>query len=189
MSHDFGVVYKKTGKSFQSKKPCNIRYYGGTIRVELDPKYPNDISRAQPAQMTTFDFNTTYNYTPLMCDIGMDDGINSLYDKDLNECIDILNNAISTLKSKYIDVFDKDFEGRDPNKKSFNKILKCEMYDIPKKRPTKKQMALQNDIINDYWACTPANVFKALDHILNCLYWIKNNTSKSTYEKLTIRGD
>jgi hypothetical protein len=189
MSHDFRVEYRKTGKPFVTKKPCNLKYYGGTIRVELDPQYPNDISKAQPAQITEFNFNTTYNYTPLIRDIGMEDGINTLYDKDLNECMKILLNAIYELKSKYHMVFNKDFEGRDPEKKKYNKFLKCDVYDIPKKRPSIKQMALQNDIIDDYWACTPNNVFKALDHILTCLCWIKNNTSKKTYENLTIRGD
>lgn len=59
----------------------------------------------------------------------------------------------------------------------------------PERKPTLKEMLNQKDILDDYWSTTPANVYKALHHILMCLYWIKANYKKSQYENFVFVGD
>ena len=95
MSYDFRVKYKKSGKTFSTDKSCPMRYYGGTIRVESQSLIEG---APVPCQIIDFDFNMTYNYGCLLRKCGLDDSIRTLYNKDLNECISLLNSAIENLK-------------------------------------------------------------------------------------------
>lgn len=184
MSYDFSIQYKKSKKVFKTSKQCPMRYYGGTIKVEPDTVLTD---KPVPVQITDFNFNMTYNYGVLLRKCGMDESIRSLYNKDLDKCIKILESTIKNIKEKYSDVWYKDIRGADPNKKSEHPLIGL-TYDIPKRPPSKKQMLKQNNITNDYWAVTPDNVYKQLQHILDCLYWIKCTYPK-VFSKLTIHGD
>jgi len=188
MSHDFKIIYKKSGKEFKTSKHCPIRHYGGTVPVEFD-----DVSEGfksgnfRPTVMTYFNFNMTYNYTPLLKKIGFKDGINTIYGMNMNEILELFKKSIDVLKTNYMDIFYKDIRGADPTKKK-NIAGLGEVYNIPSKAPAKSKIKLQHDIMDDYWACTPSNVCKQLEHILNCLYWIKSNHSK-IFNNLTFTGD
>ena len=183
MSYDFRILNKKNKKTVNTKgKPCSILCYGGTIRV-----HPEDMS---PCQVEDFDFNMTYNYAPLLYKyIGKKEGIRHLYGRNFMECLHDLEIAIKNIRMDYINVLDKDVAGRDPTKKKWVEFLKDYTYVIPKKSPTIKQMEKQNPITDDYWACTPNNVIKALQHIVNCMYWIIQNYKFNQYSNFTFDGD
>ena len=185
MSYDFRIIYKKSKKTFSTDKYCPMRYYGGTIRVEPDTILNGD---PVPVEITDFDFNMTYNYGVLLRKCGMEESIRTLYDKDLSDCIKILESTIKTLKEKYSDIWNKDIRGADPKKKSKHPLIGL-TYDIPEKAPSKKDILKQNDILDDYWAVTPSNVYKQLQHILDCLYWIKCTYSAKIFNSLTFTGD
>ena len=183
MSYDFRIINKKNHKTVNTgNHVCDILDYGGTIRVN-----PEDMS---PARKIDFEFNMTYNYSQLLYKyIDSEKGLRYLYGLDFNSCIDTLETAIKNIRKDYIKVLDKDVDGRQPHKQKYVEILKTNTYDIPKKKPTIKQMESQESITDDYWACTPNNVIKALQHVLDCMYWIKAVYPEKTYRNFTFLGD
>ena len=183
MSYDFRIINKKTKKTVNTgKKHCGILDYGGNIRYDFD----ND----KPCEKQDFEFNMTYNYSHLLYKyLDKEKGIRFLYGNDFNDSLYRLEIAIRSIKMDYINVLDKDIDGRDPTKKKWNEFFKDNVYDIPKKKPTIKQMEKQNSIVNDYWAVTPNNVIKALQHIVDCMYWIVKNYKFPKYKNFTFEGD
>jgi len=183
MSYDFRLCYKKSKKTVTTKGlVCNIIGYGGTIAV--------DCKTMQPLKISEFDFNMTYNYSGLLYKYLDDEkGLRYLYNNDFMRCVNALENAILKIRSDYVNVLDMDVDGREPDKLKYNDFLHCDTYDIPEKKPTITQMEKQKPILDDYWACTPRNVIKALQHILDCCYWVMNKYPKKTYMNFTFDGD
>lgn len=181
MSHDFEFFNKKTNKILKVKNKSFVLFpIGGTIRCD---------SNLKPLPLEEYKFNMTYNYTALLKDIPSINGsIEELYGKPFKDIQKAIEDGCQYILKKYTDVMFKDILGAEPDKLKYVEFIKSHVYDRPKKKPSHKQLMKQKDILDDYWAITPMNVYKSLHNILVCIYEIEKEY-KSSLNNITLRGD
>lgn len=187
MGYDIDLINKKTNKIVTNGKYEFKNIYDVTPASNLRVDFGGGgIGIIKELPLTEFSFNVTYNYGGLFSEsIGHKNGIRYLYNKNVNEIIPILYKAITYLMSKYAHVFHKDIMGAEPDKKD----TKYGQYIRPLKKPTKKQLLKQKDIVDDYWAITPYNVYKFLNYMLYCMCWVQNIYGPKKCENFCLVGD
>lgn len=187
MGYDILLINSKTRKVIDSGKYKFVSIYdrtpSGIIRV--NPELLRDgVIKEEYVEKHEFRFNVTYNYSILFDECLYDaNGIRSLYGKNVEEIIPILQRAVCDLISKYSEVFYKDIYGADPNKKN-----EFGQYITKRKKLSNKSLLKCVDIKDDYWAITPYNTYKFLNYMLYCMCWVKNVYGKKC-EDFILAGD
>jgi hypothetical protein len=188
MSYDMSLVNSKTGKTINSGKYRFRSIYDTTpasnIRVNAELLRQGIIKEIDDEQHV-FKFNATYNYSVLFRECLYDEaGIRSLYNKNVNVIIPILQRALCDLISKYSEVFYKDVYGADPNKKN-----EFGAYITDHKKLSNKELLSKVDITDDYWAVTPYNVYKFINYLLYCMCWVRNIYGEKKCDNYILVGD
>jgi hypothetical protein len=188
MGYDISLINSKTKKVITDGKYNFTSIYDTTPSsiIQVDPDLFRDgIIKEISKNNHNFEFNVTYNYHELFVECLYDkEGIRSLYNKNVNIIIPILQRAVCDLISKYSEVFYKDIYGADPNKKNeFGQYL-------TKHKKLSNQTLLKNvDIKDDYWAVTPYNVYKFLNYLLYCMCWVRNIYGEKKCNSYILVGD
>lgn len=186
MSYDFRIIDDRikdqNNNTVTTKgKEFPLTDYGGNIRCDMD---------FRPAEIEEFKFNMTYNYSTLLNRfVAHKQSIRIIYNKVVYEASLYLSDIITAIRKYYDGVMFKDIRGAEPDKMKFNPVFNCHVYDFPKRKPTVRQLKKQKDLYNDYWAVTPYNVVKQLNHIITCCDWIMSNYKKRDYDHFIFTGD